>query len=269
EIAAEQLRFLLVGDDGRQGPSQVRGQRCEKEARHRAGGPRHDRAVSSLPHPPEQVRVTGNLPSQILEQTHETDPFLGGAKSLPRLHRDIVRGAMARRRLTVFSTASIVKSISSCVLPRPRPKRIEAWARSSGTPRAFNTCEGRRDADVQADPDETATSRIPSSSASPSTPAKERLRFPGRRSSTAPPRRLPSSSISGSGAPFNVTSSTRLVMPLKSRFLRRRSRRASVSIEATAISDALPNPTIPGTFNVPDRRPRSWPPPSMIGERRT
>ena len=34
-------------------------------------------------------------------------------------------------------------------------------------------------------------------------------------------------------------------------------------------SHAFPNPTIPGTFKVPDRMPRSWPPPSMIAVRRT
>src|SRR5262249_780678 len=97
-------------------------------------------------------------------------------------------GAIERRRLTVFSTASIVKSTSSAVLPRPRPKRIDAWARSSGTPSAFKTCEGRSDADVQAEPEETATSRIPIRSSSPSTPAKGTLRLPRTRSSSRAPR---------------------------------------------------------------------------------
>ena len=32
---------------------------------------------------------------------------------------------------------------------------------------------------------------------------------------------------------------------------------------------ALPKPTIPGTFSVPDRMPRSWPPPSICSASRT
>ena len=46
---------------------------------------------------------------------------------------------------------------------------------------------------------------------------------------------------------------------------RRGSPRPSTS--AAAISAALPKPTMPGTFSVPERRPRSWPPPSMSGSR--
>jgi hypothetical protein len=35
------------------------------------------------------------------------------------------------------------------------------------------------------------------------------------------------------------------------------------------ISAALPKPTMPGTLSVPERMPRSWPPPSMMGVMRT
>src|SRR5881394_1129019 len=58
------------------------------------------------------------------------------------------------------------------------------------------------------------------------------------------------------------------------RFSCRRSRSASTRCDSSAIptresSAAFPKPTMPGTLSVPDRIPRSWPPPSMIGARST
>ena len=50
---------------------------------------------------------------------------------------DVVMGD--RNRRTAAATAPIVKSTSSRVFGRPRPNRIEACARSSGTPIAFRT----------------------------------------------------------------------------------------------------------------------------------
>ena len=47
------------------------------------------------------------------------------------------------------------------------------------------------------------------------------------------------------------------------------SRAPSAAISSRAISAALPNPTISGTGRVPERMPRSWPPPSIIGAIRT
>src|ERR1039458_9561386 len=43
-------------------------------------------------------------------------------------------------------------------------------------------------------------------------------------------------------------------------------RQDSCGISSCAIAQALPRPTIPGTFKVPERMPRSWPPPSMRAE---
>ena len=40
-------------------------------------------------------------------------------------------------------------------------------------------------------------------------------------------------------------------------------RMVSFSMSCMAISHALPKPTMPGTFNVPERMPLSWPPPSI------
>ena len=37
----------------------------------------------------------------------------------------------------------------------------------------------------------------------------------------------------------------------------------SSGISAWQIAHASPNPTMPGTFSVPERMPRSWPPPSI------
>ena len=46
-------------------------------------------------------------------------------------------------------------------------------------------------------------------------------------------------------------------------------RAASAVISAAASAAAAPSPTMPGAFSVPGRRPRSWPPPSKSGARRT
>ena len=53
----------------------------------------------------------------------------------------------------------------------------------------------------------------------------------------------------------------------RSRSLSRRA--ASVAISVRASSAALPKPTIAGTFSVPERMPRSWPPPSICAVMRT
>ena len=48
----------------------------------------------------------------------------------------------------------MTKSTSSVVLNRPRPKRTEPSASSSGKPRAWRTWEGESVAEAQADPDQ-------------------------------------------------------------------------------------------------------------------
>ncbi len=47
------------------------------------------------------------------------------------------------------------------------------------------------------------------------------------------------------------------------------SRRPSSAITSRQISAARPKPTASGTGTVPERIPRSWPPPSIIGAIRT
>ena len=82
--------------------------------------------------------------------------------------------------LTVIST---VKSISSGVLYLDRLKRIDPWAAVKGTPMARSTCEGSREPEVQAEPDEAQIpySFIMSRMASPSMYSKERFTVLGRR----------------------------------------------------------------------------------------
>src|SRR6266545_3368908 len=65
-------------------------------------------------------------------------------------------------------------------------KRIELWASSSERPSARRTYEGSRLAEVQAEPEDTATSLIPMIRDSPSTKLKLMLRFPGMRRSMSP-----------------------------------------------------------------------------------
>src|SRR5262249_42246752 len=172
-------------------------------------------------------------------------------------------------RSTVRIAVSAAKSTSSSVVERPRPYRMAACARAEGTPIAVHTWEGSREAEVQAEPVETATSFMPTRSASPSTPENETLRLPGSRVSVAPGRSFPSESIGGSDGPFSPTPGSRAVSASWRRPRRRRSRRLSSGNVSTESSAARARPTIPGTFSVPEPMPRSWPPPGSIGSSRT
>ena len=66
-------------------------------------------------------------------------------------------GARARKRSAFSTTAWMTVSISSSVVRRPSPKRIEALASVSSTPMARSTYEGSVDPDEHAEPEESAT----------------------------------------------------------------------------------------------------------------
>ena len=114
--------------------------------------------------------------------------------------------------------------------------------------------EGVFEAEVQAEPVETATSGIASISNWASTPAKLTFRLPAMR------RAMP---------PFTKTPSSRAVMPSISRSRSPRRRTASPAISSPAMRQATPRPTQSGVGSVPERLPRSCPPPSINGTRRT
>src|SRR5271157_494529 len=85
-------------------------------------------------------------------------------------------------------------------------------------------------------------------SVSPSTPGKLTFRFPGRRRARDPLTAMSSSAASSCAS--------------------KRSRKAPVRTASSAISrramaQASPNPTMAGTLSVPERKPDSWPPPSI------
>ena len=130
---------------------------------------------------------------------------------------------------------------------RPSPNRSDASARSVVSPSAFSTCDGS--ACVHAAPDDTATSSQAHQQrfAVDAGEAHVQVARQPRRPASRSPSSRPSSRASRRAA-------DRAAPP---------TRVASLAISARAIAAARPNPTMPGTFNVPDRMPRSWPPPSI------
>src|SRR3972149_1877952 len=68
-----------------------------------------------------------------------------------------------------------------------------------------------------------------------------------------------------SGCPFRYASSSEERILSWSLSLSARSRAPSSAMTAPQISAALPKPTTRGTGTVPERIPRSWPPPSILG----
>ena len=90
---------------------------------------------------------------------------------------------------------------------------------------------------------------------SPSTPAKERLRLPGKALDRVPVER-----------DAVERAADRPVEPVPQGGEARPPRRRA---PADASRTAAPKPTIPGTFSVPDRSPRSCPPPKTSGARAT
>jgi len=136
----------------------------------------------------------------------------------------------------------------------PMPKRMDEWARSSSVPRARRTYEGSREDDVQAEPDERAMSLSAIRSDSTSTNANDRLTQPGYPLTESPLR---------------MTWGNLAEMPLTSRSDSFRILAASRAISSFAVWQAAPRPTTSGVGTVPDRMPRSCPPPEMSASMRT
>ena len=108
-------------------------------------------------------------------------------------------------------------------------------------------------AEVQAEPVETARSSKAISSVSPSTSAKATFNSPGRRWSSAPFSRAPCTWLKRA-----------------QRAVRKpRMRAFSVAIAAAATRHASPMPTIWCVAKVPERMPRSWPPPWICAATRS
>src|SRR5690606_42062010 len=68
------------------------------------------------------------------------------------------RGDMSRKRPIDRLICLMAWSISASVVNRPKLKRMELCANSSSRPRARNTYDGSKLADVHAEPDDTAKS---------------------------------------------------------------------------------------------------------------
>src|SRR5450756_45305 len=155
--------------------------------------------------------------------------------------------------LSTFANASITYLISSSVFHAPSENRTEQWASAGVSPIASNACEGSGFPDLHAEPEEKA---IPlrsrkRTSDSPRISGMVILSVFGRRSRSGPFLRAPemSSQILDSSR-----SRSRATLPGIPEYSPR-----------SASSTALPKPTIPGTFSVPERIPCSCPPPFMSG----
>ena len=125
---------------------------------------------------PLQVRLRAALPIHPAIQLHcrtATSVSVGlptASSTGRRLPSPARRAATCRAAGSRPSSACPPRSrLLPSVVQRPRPKRIDECARSSPAPSAFSTYDGSRLADVQAEPDDTATSLMPISSDSPST----------------------------------------------------------------------------------------------------
>ena len=150
---------------------------------------------------------------------------------------------------------SVIYFTSSSVLSSQSESRKDPCATSCGRPMASNTCDGSREPEVHAEPEEAQTSLSSSKSnrLSPSTPSKQKLTFPGRRFSFVPfsaPCGIFSSPAISSSRNFNS-------------FFVFDSILSHASFSAAAIPHAAP------TFSVPARLPLSCAPPSINGCKNT
>ena len=146
-----------------------------------------------------------------------------------------------------------VWSISASLVSSESENRRAPWARSVESPSAVSTCEGSPSRLAQALPPDAHTPRSSSSSTSEaeSTPSNDMSSVPGTRGS----------------APFMQVPEISSRIRRCSSFLRRAMCRAYYAMFVQASSAAAAIPTMPATFSVPPRRPRSWRPPSMRGSR--
>ncbi len=127
-------------------------------------------------------------------------------------------------------------------------------ARSFVIPMASRTCDGSSEPDWQAEPAAAYTPSRSRSSSSDSASTRGNVRW-----------QLPATATERS--PVSVASGTAASSPAASRS-RRAAIRATSSVRRAAVAArAAAIPTMPATLAVPDRRPRSCPPPSRIGWR--
>ena len=126
-----------------------------------------------------------------------------------------------------------------------------ARAVGASSPMACKTCDGAEAPEAQAEPVEAAmpsrSRRTTSDSAS--MPGKATLVVPGAR---APGRPLTMAPAPSRKAVFEARA-------------QRRSRSASVSSSPAAASAAAPKAASRAAGSLPERRPRSWPPPCRMG----
>ena len=144
-------------------------------------------------------------------------------------------------------------SASPSVDGLPNETLTHSPASSLPRPMASSTCDGSTAADVQALPVAICTRRALARIISAIAPGTLAFDVFGRR--LAP-------------APLNSTSGTSSASASSNRSRSPSWRGASASPSPAAISQATPNPTIPGTLRVPLRMPSSCPPPRIAGTSR-
>src|SRR6266545_1974330 len=160
----------------------------------------------------------------------------------------------AGRTARALATAAAVSSTSASVDAQPRLKRIVSRAAVGVRPMASSTWEALTAPLAQADPAEQATPARSSSS------SRSSARRPGKRSDSSPGRPAPAGASPLTSRPGSAAR----------RAARRRSRsrtRRTVSPvrPARASAATAPKPASAATGRVPERSPRSCPPPCSSG----
>src|SRR5207244_3232887 len=196
---------------------------------------------------PQLQRDAGDVVTALVQQRGRDR----GVDTAAHHHHD-TRHQVTRSLATTSGTTASAASMSAYVDAYPRENRTDESARSRGIPIASKTCDGSTAPELHAEPEAAITPCWSSarSSVSASTPSNVQCRMPATRDADAP---------------FTANPETWAASPRSSWSRNAAIRAISSARRLCVMRSAVANATIPATFCVPARNPRSWPPPSTSG----